>query len=38
MMNAMFEEKFIKLVEENGGFDYVKPEPKKKTSFFDLFK
>ena len=38
MMNAMFEEKFIKLVEENGGFDYVKPEPKKKTSFLDLFK
>ena len=22
MMNAMFEEKFIKLVEENGGFEY----------------
>lgn len=38
MMNAMFEEKFIKLVEENGGFDYAKPEPKKKTSFLDLFK
>ena len=38
MMNAMFEEKFIKLVEEKGGFDYVKPEPKKKTSFLDLFK
>ena len=38
MMNAMFEEKFIKLVEENGGFDYVNPEPKKKTSFLDLFK
>ncbi len=24
--------------EPTGGFDYVKPEPKKKTSFFDLFK
>ena len=24
--------------EPRGGFDYVKPEPKKKTSFFDLFK
>ena len=24
--------------EPHGGFDYVKPEPKKKTSFFDLFK
>ena len=22
MMNAMFEEKFIKLVEENGGFEF----------------
>ena len=24
--------------EPYGGFDYVKPEPKKKTSFMDLFK
>ena len=24
--------------EPRGGFDYVKPEPKKKTSFLDLFK
>ncbi len=24
--------------EPTGGFDYVKPEPKKKTSIFDLFK
>jgi len=24
--------------EPRGGFDYVKPEPKKKTSFMDLFK
>ena len=24
--------------EPHGGFDYVKPEPQKKTSFFDLFK
>ena len=24
--------------EPYGGFNYVKPEPKKKTSFMDLFK
>ena len=24
--------------EPYGGFDYVKPEPKKKTGFLDLFK
>ena len=24
--------------EPRGGFNYVKPEPKKKTSFLDLFK
>lgn len=29
---------YFNIQEPNGGYDYVKPEPKKKASFFDLFK
>lgn len=29
---------YFMVKEPAGGFDYVKPEPKQKTSFFDLFK
>lgn len=29
---------YFNIAEPTGGFDYVKPEPKKKTSFLDLFK
>ena len=29
---------YFNKAEPTGGFDYVKPEPKKKTGFFDLFK
>ena len=29
---------YFNVAEPTGGFDYVKPEPKKKTSFLDLFK
>ena len=29
---------YFNVAEPAGGFDYVKPEPKKKTSFLDLFK
>ena len=29
---------YFNVSEPTGGFDYVKPEPKKKQSFFDLFK
>lgn len=29
---------YFNIGEPNGGYDYVKPEPKKSTSIFDLFK